>query len=126
MKIAVPTAEGLLCAHFGHCQYFTVVDIDPQTRKIIKSEIHTPPPHEPGVFPAWLGRMGCTAVIAGGMGGRAVGMFRQNGIEVIMGAPCGKPEEVVMAYLNGNLATGANPCDDPGFHQGGHDGCGQK
>ncbi len=123
MKIAIPTAEGLLCAHFGHCQYFTIIDIDEETNNILKTETMTPPPHEPGVFPAWLGQLGCNLIIAGGMGGRAVGMFQQNGIQVVMGAPSKKPEEIVTAYLNEELMTGANPCDDPGFHKGDHEGC---
>ena len=123
MKIAIPTAEGLLCAHFGHCQHFTIIDVDSEEKIILKSEDLTPPPHEPGVFPSWLGQLGCNIIIAGGMGGRAVGMFRQNGIQVIMGAPSRKPKEIVTAYLNGELMTGANPCDVPGFHGGEHEGC---
>ena len=116
MKIAIPTVDGVLCPHFGHCQQFAVLDVDPETKSINKVEMLTPPAHEPGVLPAWLNQMGCTVIIAGGMGGRAVGIFQQNGIEVIMGAPNGKPEEIVAAYLNSKLTTGANPCDDPAFH----------
>ncbi|MFH1373367.1 MAG: NifB/NifX family molybdenum-iron cluster-binding protein [bacterium] len=116
MKIAIPTVDGVLCPHFGHCQQFAILDVDPETKSINEVEMLTPPPHEPGVLPAWLNQMGCTVIIAGGMGGRAVGIFQQNGIEVIMGAPNGKPEEIVAAYLNSKLTTGANPCDDPAFH----------
>lgn len=123
MKIAIPTADGLLCAHFGHCQHFTLIDVDTDGKKILKSEALTPPPHEPGVFPVWLSQLGCNLIIAGGMGGRAVGIFQQNGIQVIIGAPSLEPEEVVSAYLNGVLTTGSNPCDDPGFHKGEHEGC---
>ncbi len=116
MKIAIPTVDGLLCPHFGHCQQFAVLDVDPETKSVTASEMLTPPPHEPGVLPAWLSRMGCNVIIAGGMGGRAVDMFQQNGIKVVMGAPNGKPEEIAMAYLKDELSTGANPCDDPAFH----------
>ena len=123
MKIAIPTADGVLSPHFGHCQQFAILEVDPQTKLISKSEMLTPPPHEPGVFPSWLSQMGCSVIIAGGMGGRAVGMFEQNGIKVVMGAPNGKPEEIVTAYLNSKLATGANPCDDPAFH--GDSPCGE-
>jgi len=42
--------------------------------------------------------------------------IRQSGIEVIIGTPDGKPEEVVTAYLKGELTTDANPCDNSGFH----------
>ena len=119
MKIAIPTAEGLLCAHFGHCQNFTIIDIDTENKSIVKSESLTPPPHEPGVFPHWLGQLGCDHIIAGGMGGRAIDLFRQNGIQVIIGAPCLKPEDIAMAFLKGELITGQNMCDDSG-HQGHH------
>ena len=116
MKIAIPTVDGLLCPHFGHCQQFAVLDIDPETKSVTASEMLTPPPHEPGVLPDWLSQMGCNVIIAGGMGGRAVDMFQQSGIEVVMGAPNGKPEEIVTAYMKNELTTGSNPCDDPAFH----------
>jgi len=123
MKIAIPIANGVLCPHFGHCEQFAVVEINPETKSIDNTEMLSPPPHEPGVFPSWLSQMGCTIIIAGGMGGRAVSMFQQNGVEVIMGAPNGKPEDIVMAYLANKLSTGANPCDDPDFH--GDKSCGE-
>ena len=116
MKIAIPTVDGVLCPHFGHCQQFAILDIDHETKTINKSEMLTPPPHEPGVLPAWLSQMGCNVIIAGGMGGRAVDMFRQSGIQVVMGAPNGRPEEIVSDYLKNELTTGANQCDDPAFH----------
>ncbi len=123
MKIAIPTAEGLLCAHFGHCQQFTILEVDSEEKKIIKSEALTPPPHEPGVFPSWLGQLGCNLIIAGGMGGRAIDLFQQNGIQVVVGAKSKNPEEIVLAYLNGELMTGSNLCDEPAFHQGNHKRC---
>ncbi|RKX26704.1 MAG: ATPase [Candidatus Zixiibacteriota bacterium] len=116
MKIAIPTVNGLLCPHFGHCQQFAIIDVDPEAKSISSAEMLTPPPHEPGVLPAWLSKMGCTMIIAGGMGGRAVELFQQNGVKVVMGAPNGKPEDIVTAYLNSELITGSNPCDDPAFH----------
>jgi predicted Fe-Mo cluster-binding NifX family protein len=111
MKIAIPTAEGVLCPHFGHCQQFAILEVDPDKKSIEATEMLTPPPHEPGVLPAWLSRMGCNIIIAGGMGGRAVGMFQQNGVEVVIGAPVASPEDIAIAYLNGNLQTGDNVCD---------------
>lgn len=116
MKIAIPIVDGVLSAHFGRCEQFAIVEADPESKKIIKTEMLTPPAHEPGVLPSWLSQMGCSLIIAGGMGGRAADMFQQNGIEVIMGASNRKPEEIVMAYLNDELGTGTNPCDDPAFH----------
>ena len=50
-------------------------------------------------------------VIAGGMGHRAQGIFAENGIEVIVGAPAEPPESIVQSYLDGNLQSGENLCD---------------
>ena len=35
MKIGIPTLEGKLCAHFGHCETFTFVEVNPETKEII-------------------------------------------------------------------------------------------
>jgi len=50
-------------------------------------------------------------VIAGGMGRRAQDLFARSGIEVIVGAPAAPPEELVRAYLAGELEAGENVCD---------------
>ena len=109
MKIAIPLADGKLTAHFGHCQEFALIDV--KGDEITKKETLVPPPHEPGVLPAWLHGLGASVIIAGGMGGRAIDLFKQNSINVIIGAPALEPEELVKSYLNNTLATGANVCD---------------
>ncbi len=110
-RIAIPIAEGQLCLHFGHCEQFAMVDIDPATQQVLQTQYLTPPPHEPGVIPRWLHEQGATTIIAGGMGSRAQGLFAQNGITVVTGAPAGTPEALVAAYLQGTLVTGDNVCD---------------
>jgi predicted Fe-Mo cluster-binding NifX family protein len=109
MKIAIPLADGKLTAHFGHCHEFALIEVE--GNKITKKETLVPPPHEPGVLPAWLHDLGASVIIAGGMGGRAIDLFKQNSINVIIGAPALEPEELVKSYLNNTLATGANVCD---------------
>jgi len=109
MKIAIPLADGKLTTHFGHCQEFALIDVE--GNEITKKETLVPPPHEPGVLPAWLHDLGASVIIAGGMGGRAIDLFKQNSINVIIGAPALEPEELVKSYLNNTLATGANVCD---------------
>jgi predicted Fe-Mo cluster-binding NifX family protein len=109
MKFAIPLAEGKLTAHFGHCQEFALIDVD--EKEITKKEIIIPPPHEPGVLPRWLGDLGANVVIAGGMGQRAIGLFQENNIKVITGAPAQEPESLVTSYLNGTLVSGSNLCD---------------
>ena len=109
MKIAIPLADGKLTAHFGHCQEFALIEVE--GNEITKKETLVPPPHEPGVLPAWLHDLGASVIIAGGMGGRAIDLFKQNSINVIIGAPALEPEELVKSYLNNTLSTGANVCD---------------
>jgi predicted Fe-Mo cluster-binding NifX family protein len=109
MKFAIPLAEGVLCAHFGHCQQFAIIDTE--DGQIKDKELHTPPPHEPGVLPNWLAELGVRVVIAGGMGRRALGLFSEKGIQVTVGAPSSAPETLVEHYLKGTLVTGQNICD---------------
>jgi predicted Fe-Mo cluster-binding NifX family protein len=111
MKIAIPLAGGKLSAHFGHCEQFAIVSVDPESKIITEQVLMTPPAHEPGVLPAWLAEQGATAIIAGGMGQRAQMLFAENNIEVIIGAPAETPEELVSNYLAGSLESGENICD---------------
>lgn len=119
MKIAVPTENGVLFPHFGHCSTFTVFEIDSDNNSIRSMETLNPPPHDQGVLPAWLNQLGCTHIIAGGMGHRAVALFEQNGVTVLSGVPTMPAEEAVRAMLKGELVSGANQCEDPAFRRGG-------
>ena len=109
MKFAIPLAEGKLTAHFGHCQEFALIEVEDD--EIKAKETHIPPPYEPGVLPAWLHSLGANVIIAGGMGGRAIDLFKQKGINVIIGAPASEPEKLVRSYIGNTLVTGANVCD---------------
>ena len=109
MKIAIPLAEGKLTAHFGHCQEFALVEVE--DNQIKNKETLVPPPHEPGVLPKWLHDQGTNVIIAGGMGARALDLFAQNDIKVIVGASALTPEELVKQYLDNTLQTSGNVCD---------------
>ena len=111
MRIAIPLADGKLAMHFGHCEQFALVDTDTETKAILKKEEVVPPPHQPGLLPPWLAERGAEVIIAGGMGQRAVQLFDQAGIKVVVGAPAESPESLVTAYLNEVLETGGNVCD---------------
>lgn len=110
MKIAIPCAGGKLCMHFGHCEQFAIIDVD-ESGNIGKEEFVTPPPHEPGLLPRWLGERQVTQVVAGGMGIRAQDLFNAAGVKVVTGAPSLEPREVVRQFISGELQTGANACD---------------
>ena len=108
-RIAIPLENGILCAHFGHCQQFAVVDAE--SNNIVNEVLLTPPPHEPGLLPAWLAEKGVTDVIAGGMGQRAINLFNRQNINVFVGAPVKSHKELAHDLVNDNLAAGANYCD---------------
>ena len=110
MKIAIPLVNGRLSAHFGHCEQFAIVETG-DGNEIENTTLLTPPAHEPGVLPAWLAEQGAGLIIAGGMGRRAQDLFRQNNIEVVVGAPDAEPEALVGDYLAGRLQCGQNICD---------------
>jgi ATP-binding protein involved in chromosome partitioning len=109
-KFAVPTNEGKLCAHFGHCEAFALIDANEQGA-ILNETYITPPPHEPGLLPPWLSQQGVNCIIAGGMGSRAQQLFAEQGVKVVTGAQGEYPREVVENYIKGTLVTGTNTCD---------------
>ncbi len=111
MRYGIPVSGGVLDPHFGHCHEFAFVDANEAKKEILNVEILPSPGHQPGVLPLWMAEQGAVAIIAGGMGPMAQDLFRQNRIEVILGAPSEPPEKVVMDYLNGTLVTGDNTCD---------------
>ncbi|MGE4587218.1 MAG: NifB/NifX family molybdenum-iron cluster-binding protein [Mangrovibacterium sp.] len=106
---AIPLQNGRLCQHFGHCQQFSLVEVE--NGSITGENLLTPPPHEPGLLPAWLAGKGVTDVIAGGMGQRAVSLFNAQGIRVNVGAQPKDPKELVSEWLKNELITGDNACD---------------
>mgnify|MGYP000954097581 CR=1 FL=1 len=118
-RIAIPIEHGKLCAHFGHCQEFTFIDIE--NGQITNVETHTPPEHVPGLFPKWVASFGTTDVIAGGMGQQAVHLFNMQNINVFVGAPVKAAVEIVSDFLTGTLQLHANDCNHDGHQH--HEGC---
>lgn len=108
-KIAIPLENGILCAHFGHCRQFAIIETENSAVK--KESLLTPPPHEPGVLPSWLAERGVTDVIAGGMGQRAIALFNQEKINVFVGAQQKPPKDLAQELINDTLVAGANYCD---------------
>jgi len=111
---AIPAINGKLSPHFGHSENFVVVETE---NNVITNEFSlTPPEHVPGAYPKFLAEHGVNFVIAGGMGQRAVDIFTQNGITVIMGANSIEPKILVQAHLNDLLESGDNSCGSDHDH----------
>jgi predicted Fe-Mo cluster-binding NifX family protein len=108
-RIAIPTSNGLLDEHFGHCRWFTVVELVDDTIKTVT--LLDAPPHQPGYLPRWLAERNITDVIAGGMGRKAIQLFNQQNINVYVGAPSLSPKNLIEGFLNETLAFSENCCD---------------
>ncbi|MBI3945154.1 MAG: NifB/NifX family molybdenum-iron cluster-binding protein [Armatimonadetes bacterium] len=107
MRVAFAVDGEEISAHFGHCAEYALVDFaDGQVER--QARIPTPP-HQPGVLPPFLRRRGAECVVAGGMGPRAVELFTQLGIGVIVGVQ-GSLAEAIEAFLKGKLAGGESTC----------------
>ena len=126
-KIAFPTNDRVTVEeHFGHCREFVIFNVE--NGEIVNSEFVVPPPHAPGVIPNFLGQLGIHTIITGGMGGMAINIFKQNNIEVILGAR-GSVEENLKVYLNGNLESTGSACshhhgEDHGHNHNHNHNCG--
>lgn len=114
MKVAIATEGGWVSAHFGHCPQYTLYEIE--DNKVAGKTVIPNPGHEPGVLPPYLARMGVTCIIAGGMGYRAEQLFRERGIEPLLGVE-GQVDAVIEAYVDGCLATGESFCSHGEEHE---------
>ena len=101
--IAIPTRDSMVDDHFGHCAYYTVVTLDEQNQSNIASVMQ---------------EMGITLMLAGNMGMGAYNKLSAHGIAVIRGCQ-GKVDDVLNAYLNGELKDSLESCDhhDCDHHQ---------
>ncbi|NLL97403.1 MAG: P-loop NTPase [Clostridiaceae bacterium] len=118
IKIAVASENDMVTEHFGHCANFNIFEAE--NDQIVKSESVPNPGHRPGFLPNFLNDMGVNVVISGGMGGGAIDIFNEKGIEVIVGAR-GNAKAAVEAYLQGSLKSTGSVCHE---HQH-HDECGE-
>ncbi len=114
-KIAIPMENGKLCAHFGHCEKFAIIEV--LNGEITEIKELTPPEHVPGLYPRWVSEFGVTDVIAGGMGQKAITLFNQEKINVFVGAPSNSAKELVTDFLSNKLILNANYCNHDDKHE---------
>lgn len=116
-RVAVPTVNGMFSQHFGGADRFAIFEVDEKARKIVSSISAVPPPHEQGSFPTWLREQGVNAILAGGMGPRAVTMLEDFGIQVVLGISGNSaPDALVKDFIEGNLVATGESCHDHGNH----------
>ncbi|MDD4006073.1 MAG: NifB/NifX family molybdenum-iron cluster-binding protein [Bacilli bacterium] len=113
LKIAIASENENVTEHFGHCLNFNIYESD--NVKIIKHTSIPNPGHRPGFLPVFLADLGVNVIISGGMGGGAIDLFNEKGIEVIVGAS-GKAEDAATAYLAGDLKSTGSVCHQHMHH----------
>jgi predicted Fe-Mo cluster-binding NifX family protein len=122
MKVAVSAEnnnglQSRVSAHFGRCPYFIMVEVeDGQIQDVSAVENPFYAAHAAGQVPSFIHGQHADAILAGGMGRRAMAMFEEMGIDPVCGVP-GTVGPAVQAYLAGTLAGGA-PCAEHDAHHG--------
>lgn len=102
-KIAIPSRDGQVDEHFGHCGYFTVLTVN-EDKAVVGEETFAPPAEcgcRSNLVETLVG-MGVTALIAGNMGQGAADKLRRAGLTVVRGAS-GPVREAAEAFLAGTL-----------------------
>ncbi|HAR85686.1 MULTISPECIES: NifB/NifX family molybdenum-iron cluster-binding protein [unclassified Clostridium] len=109
MKIAVASDEKYVSGHFGHCEGFTIYEVE--EGKSLEKSFTPNPGHRPGFLPVFLRDLKVNVIIAGGMGETAQDLFNENGIEVVVGAQ-GLSDDVVQKFVNGELKSTGSVCTE--------------
>lgn len=114
-KVAIPTREGQVDDHFGHCDYYTIFTIE--DGKVSNEETFKAPEGcgcKSNVG-AVLASMGVQTMLAGNMGMGALGVLNSNGIDVIRGCS-GNVKDVITQFIKGEVADSGEGCHS-------HDNC---
>ena len=107
MKIIVACENTNVSEHFGHCNQYLVADIE--DNKISNYEYVPAPEHVPGKLPLFIAGLNADVVITGGIGQKAVDIFKANNIKVVVGKAKGGLE-AIKKYLNDELVTSDEYC----------------
>ena len=109
MRIAVPTRDGRVDDHFGHCDHYTIFTVE--NNKVISRENYPSPQGcgcKSGIAPI-LKQMGVAVMLAGSMGEGAKNVLGANDIKVVRGCS-GNVDELVANYLAGGISDSGEGC----------------
>ena len=115
MKIAVPTRDGIVDDHFGHCAYYTIFDII--DGKIVGESRMASPEGcgcKSGIAPV-LRQMGVSVMLAGNMGQGAKNVLEAQRIQVLRGCS-GDIHKLLADYLEGKVSDNGHMCDHHDCH----------
>jgi predicted Fe-Mo cluster-binding NifX family protein len=125
MKIAVPvTSTNQVDGHFGHCEFYSIYKISDEGKI---SDIRTIPSVQgcgcKSNIAGLLAADGVTIMLAGGIGGGAINVLNNAGIDVIRGCE-GDATEVVKRYIAGSISDSGESCHQHADKKG--DGSGHQ
>jgi len=123
MKIAVPvTSDNQIDGHFGHCESYSVFTITENKEIAEKKSVRSPQGCGcKSDIASVLAADGVSVMLAGGIGGGAINVLNNSGIEVVRGC-AGDATEVVKLYLKGLVEDSGSSCKQHEAHHGhGHD-----
>lgn len=114
LKIAVPTVDNCVDEHFGHCDHYTIYEID--ENKFIVGEEIVPAGNGCGCksgIATELQLRGVKVMLAGNMGDSAKEVLRISDIEVVRGCS-GDARQAVIDFLHGKLVDSGVGCESHG------------
>lgn len=118
MKIALPTRDGQIDDHFGHCDHYTILTLDADNNIVSKEAMDSPEGCgcKSDIAPI-LSNLGVRVMLAGNMGQGAVNILQSNQIKVVRGCS-GNIDEVAAKYLAGAIEDQLIVCNhhDCGNH----------
>ena len=109
-KVAIPTRDGHVDDHFGHCHHYTIYTIED---KSLLSVEELPAPEGCGCksgIASVLAQMGVSVMLAGNMGQGAKNILEKNGITVLRGCS-GQVETLIKSYVLGFVFDSGEGCD---------------
>lgn len=116
MKITIPTRNNEVDDHFGHCDYYTIYEIDDQKNILSKELFRT----QGGCgcksnIAGILKEMGITVMLAGNMGQGALNMLHAHNIKVMRGCH-GSTDDLISSYLLGVISDSDIICEQHECH----------
>ena len=115
MKIAVTYDNGEVFQHFGRTENFKVYEVE--DNKVVSSEVIGSNGSGHGALAGLLAGQDIDVLICGGIGGGAQAALTEAGIELVAGAE-GNTDEVVEAYLRGELVSTGSNCNHHDHEEG--------
>ncbi len=110
MKVAAPTKGTTIDDHFGHCDSYTIFNVN--NKNEIESTEILPSANGCGCksnIASTLQNLGVSILIAGSMGDGAMNVLNKHGIRVLRGNS-GDAEAIVKEFLNGGISDSGIAC----------------